>query len=604
MSNQDPPPPVGQVTYATVGYRKPPPPPPPSYSPRDPHHQQQRHKQKQPQATTTANNNDDDDDDDDTVVYNKDDDGLPLVESNLKPDVAGVYAPLLRQQYQRHLENSAVIPLPPHSIGGIRDQGERHKTCHCQRSFCLKLYCECFASGIHCNAYCNCTSCHNDGALQSQYHRNKAILACLEHNPNSFRPGGRISEVSVAVANNNNKETTTTTITTTEEEQPQPPMVRTSKAAGRLDAPCNCTKSRCLKKYCICFNRGLYCKTYCGCSQCYNVRGNKEREILAKVVQQQSGALRVATNTTADVDTNTTTQKNNNNNTSTTIGSASTAAPNKIVDDGTLPPSYYALPMKLPGGVDSASLSFGWASATGTSSSSRNKKRKPADQDMTIAIERAMATEEAVLATRRNHNNHNHHHHHDDHGTIILPRKSPTNPRPRTRVAIQSELEHKWAVETQDVLGTFQAMRQELLERKRDAGLLGADIEIAREYSYYDLVGSAQLAAVELDLADIMTTVKDAEGKARNLAQQEERGQTTNDADDEQALLCDETMDGISNVPSLGVSGPTTRMNSNQREDVIVQAAQDAALMRELARVIRRHALEMKEARLAEQQLD
>jgi Tesmin/TSO1-like CXC domain, cysteine-rich domain len=526
-ANKDPPPPVGQVTYSNVASRKPPP-PPPAYSPRA--HNPQRQQQQQ---QATAN-----DDEEDNVSNN---DG-PLAESNLKPQVAGVYAPLLRQQYQRHVENSALVHLPPHIIGGVRDQVERNKNCRCQKSGCLKLYCECFATGILCSAYCNCVSCHNDGAKQHQHHRNKAILSCLENNPNSFRPGGQVARETAP--------------------EDSPPI---SIKQARFDAPCNCTKSRCLKKYCQCFGRGLYCKTYCGCSQCYNVRGNKEREQLSKQMAQRAVAAEGAT-----------TRKNSK---STTTSSVTAANNNKIVDDGNLPPSYYALPMKLQGGLDSASLSFGWASAKGTS-----RKRKP-DQDMSIAIERAMATEEAVLA-RRN----------QDDGT--MPR-SPTSPkpvpRPKTRVAIQSELEHKWAVETQDALGTFQAMRQELLERKRDAGLIGADIEIAREYSYYDLVGSAQLAAVELDLADVMTSVKDAEVKARMLAQKE-RDETGDP--EEQAQLCDETMDGTSNVTSIGGS----RMNHEQREEVIVQAAQDAALMRELARVIRRHALEMKEARLAEQQ--
>lgn len=34
------------------------------------------------------------------------------------------------------------------------------KHCHCKKSKCLKLYCDCFAAGLYCNN-CNCASCAN-----------------------------------------------------------------------------------------------------------------------------------------------------------------------------------------------------------------------------------------------------------------------------------------------------------------------------------------------------------------------------------------------------------------------------------------------------------
>ena len=32
--------------------------------------------------------------------------------------------------------------------------------CHCVKSNCLKLYCDCFANGEYCKD-CNCVGCHN-----------------------------------------------------------------------------------------------------------------------------------------------------------------------------------------------------------------------------------------------------------------------------------------------------------------------------------------------------------------------------------------------------------------------------------------------------------
>ena len=39
--------------------------------------------------------------------------------------------------------------------------GTDSKACNCEKSKCLKLYCECFAKNTTCNRYCNCRDCHN-----------------------------------------------------------------------------------------------------------------------------------------------------------------------------------------------------------------------------------------------------------------------------------------------------------------------------------------------------------------------------------------------------------------------------------------------------------
>jgi hypothetical protein len=41
----------------------------------------------------------------------------------------------------------------------------KKRQCNCKRSSCLKLYCECFASGVYCDMTgCNCNGCFNNKA--------------------------------------------------------------------------------------------------------------------------------------------------------------------------------------------------------------------------------------------------------------------------------------------------------------------------------------------------------------------------------------------------------------------------------------------------------
>ena len=63
--------------------------------------------------------------------------------------------------------------------------GPIKKHCNCKNSRCLKLYCECFASGRYCDN-CNCVNCCNN--KESEQVRQAAVEAILERNPNAFRP--------------------------------------------------------------------------------------------------------------------------------------------------------------------------------------------------------------------------------------------------------------------------------------------------------------------------------------------------------------------------------------------------------------------------------
>ena len=68
---------------------------------------------------------------------------------------------------------------------GSRGKPPARKQCNCRNSKCLKLYCECFASGQYC-FNCNCVNCYNNN--ENDDLRKKAIAQTLERNPQAFRP--------------------------------------------------------------------------------------------------------------------------------------------------------------------------------------------------------------------------------------------------------------------------------------------------------------------------------------------------------------------------------------------------------------------------------
>jgi hypothetical protein len=100
--------------------------------------------------------------------------------------------------------------------------------CGCRRTKCLKLYCDCFASGNVCSEDCECKGCHNNEEFKEE--REEVVLKTKTKNPAAFR-------VDIS-------------------------------ANYKI---CHCNKSNCLKRYCECFQNGRTCGVNCRCKHCKNV---------------------------------------------------------------------------------------------------------------------------------------------------------------------------------------------------------------------------------------------------------------------------------------------------------------------------------------------
>ncbi|KAM4845384.1 tesmin isoform 1-T1 [Thomomys bottae] len=141
------------------------------------------------------------------------------------------------------------LPGPPKiTLAGVTLSSwdtKSRKPCNCTKSQCLKLYCDCFASGDFCNN-CNCNNCCNN--LRHEIERFKAIKACLDRNPEAFQPKigkGKLGDVK-----------------------------------PRHNKGCNCKRSGCLKNYCECYEAKIMCSSICKCIGCKNYEESPERKSL------------------------------------------------------------------------------------------------------------------------------------------------------------------------------------------------------------------------------------------------------------------------------------------------------------------------------------
>ncbi|XP_050286402.1 uncharacterized protein LOC126725637 isoform X2 [Quercus robur] len=126
------------------------------------------------------------------------------------------------------------------------------KRCNCKRSKCLKLYCECFAAGVYCVDSCACVNCFNKPEYEDTV---LDIRQQIEsRNPLAFAPKvvkhDTDSPAIIMEAGNRN-----------------------TPSSARHKRGCNCKKSKCLKKYCECYQANVGCSDGCRCEGCQNSFG-------------------------------------------------------------------------------------------------------------------------------------------------------------------------------------------------------------------------------------------------------------------------------------------------------------------------------------------
>jgi hypothetical protein len=188
--------------------------------------------------------------------------------------IAPVAGTRVRQTTRRQAASRAATSTAPSSAsassaaaaskapGGLATKKKKMR-CTCTKTKCLKLYCECFSTGVECETdFCKCLDCHNDGDPSHRKKKEAAVKRLLK------------KKGTVAFRNES---------------------LEKKRAIAEREG-CNCKKSRCVRKYCECYAAGLVCRDNCRCEDCGNngdvppppiKRKRKSRAKKFRLIQQE-----------------------------------------------------------------------------------------------------------------------------------------------------------------------------------------------------------------------------------------------------------------------------------------------------------------------------
>ncbi|KAG1663032.1 hypothetical protein FOA52_005724 [Chlamydomonas sp. UWO 241] len=122
----------------------------------------------------------------------------------------------------------------PPQVADLGPESGGARRCNCKKAKCLKLYCVCFSGGVLCSD-CSCRDCNNTAPHIRLVMQERQKV--LQRNSSAF----------------------------------------TCKVTQHVDGDlahtkgCRCRKSKCLKKYCECFDASVYCSANCKCEGCCNI---------------------------------------------------------------------------------------------------------------------------------------------------------------------------------------------------------------------------------------------------------------------------------------------------------------------------------------------
>ncbi|KAM3138185.1 DNA binding [Paramecium bursaria] len=131
--------------------------------------------------------------------------------------------------------------------GAAIKQSPKKIKCSCKQSRCLKMYCECFSNQLQCSKLCQCVSCQNNNEYEEI---REQFLNRQKNKPLDFKK--------------------------------------------TLEISCNCNKSKCQKKYCVCYQNRQKCDPkLCKCENCENqekIEYESEPQIVPTFYDEQANS--------------------------------------------------------------------------------------------------------------------------------------------------------------------------------------------------------------------------------------------------------------------------------------------------------------------------